>query len=130
MIYDSCTDDFRSIVDQSVQLFQLVASRALDNTAFKFHQSHAQFTSDMGWLPPLYFTALKCRNTGIRHHAIELLRPTPSREGFWDAKVAASVAAFVIGLEQMHPALTSDLDCLDAAEMQSEFEASQMVFPP
>lgn len=130
MIYDSYTDDFESIVDQSVQLVQLVASHALDDTAFKFHQSHAQFTSDMGWLPPLYYTSLKCRNTGIRHHAIELIRSTPSREGFWDANVAASVAEFVIGLEEMHPVLTLNLDWLDAAEMQSDSEASQMVFPP
>lgn len=126
MVYDSYTDEFRSIVDQSVELIQLVASHALDDTAFKFHQSHAQFTFDMGWLPPLYYTALKCRDTSVRHHAVKMIRSTPSREAFWDANVAASVAAFVIGLEEIHHALTSNYNHADAAEMPNSIAASQI----
>lgn len=98
--YDSCSNDFKAIMHHSMQIARLVASRDFDGTAFEYREDHVHFTSDMGWLPPLYYTALKCRDREIRHHALKLLGLTPSREGLWDSSVVASVAAHVVKLEE------------------------------
>lgn len=55
---------------------------------------------DMGWIAPLYFTAVKCRVHRIRVEAIKLLRTSPHREGIWDAHIAACVAKKVVELEE------------------------------
>ena len=55
---------------------------------------------DMGWIPPLYYAAVKCRVHRIRLQAIRLLESTSHREGIWDAKTAACVARKVMEMEE------------------------------
>ena len=55
---------------------------------------------DMGWIPPLYYVAVKCRVHRIRLHAIKFLESTFHREGIWDARIAACVARKVMVLEE------------------------------
>ncbi|PNH37857.1 hypothetical protein VD0004_g8942 [Verticillium dahliae] len=55
---------------------------------------------DMGWIPPLYFTAIKCRVRRVRVQAIRLLESTAHREGLWDSQVAACIARKVMELEE------------------------------
>ena len=55
---------------------------------------------DIGWIPPLYYTAINCRNPVIRLHAIRLLESTSHREGFWDVRIATAVARMVMQIEQ------------------------------
>jgi hypothetical protein len=55
---------------------------------------------DMGWIPPLYYTVLKCRIHRVRLHAVRLLEASSHREGISDAKVAACVARKVMELEE------------------------------
>jgi hypothetical protein len=55
---------------------------------------------DIGWIPALYYTAIKCRISRIRLHAIRLLESTVHTEGFWNASVAAEVAREVIRIEE------------------------------
>lgn len=57
------------------------------------------FTFEMGLIPPLYWTALKCRDAGIRSRAFNLLRRAPAREGLWNREEALRVVARVIALE-------------------------------
>lgn len=54
---------------------------------------------DIGWIPALYYTAIKCRIGRIRLHAIRLLESTTHREGFWDAGLVAEVAREVMRIE-------------------------------
>ena len=56
--------------------------------------------SDMGWIAPLYFTAIKCRNHRIRHQAVELLQLTPHKEGIFSANLAITVARKVTEIEE------------------------------
>ncbi|KAF2024770.1 hypothetical protein EK21DRAFT_93826 [Setomelanomma holmii] len=56
---------------------------------------------DMGWLPPLYYTALKCRVRPIRWHAVRLLHCTFHKEGIWDSRICASVARAMVRLEEI-----------------------------
>jgi hypothetical protein len=55
---------------------------------------------DLGWIPPLHYTALKCRIHPARVHAVTLLSALPHRDGVWDSVLAARVATKVIELEE------------------------------
>lgn len=58
------------------------------------------FTTDMGFVPPLYFTALKCREPNLRRIAIDLLGNTPHIEGAWDGRTAAAIVRRIMELEE------------------------------
>jgi hypothetical protein len=60
----------------------------------------------MGWIPPLYYTALKFRVHRIRLHAVRLLESATRREGVWDSTLTAKIAAKVVQLEER--AMSSD----------------------
>ena len=55
---------------------------------------------DMGWIPVIYYTAVKCRVHRIRLQAIRMLESTSHREGIWDVKTAACVARKVMQIEE------------------------------
>jgi hypothetical protein len=57
------------------------------------------FHFEMGILPPLYFTAIKCRAQRLRMRAFDLLRRAPRREGLWDREELVAVAGRVIEIE-------------------------------
>ena len=57
------------------------------------------FDLEMSVIQPLYFTALKCRNSDTRYRAIHLLRQT-GKEGVWDGSVMAGIAEHVVMLEE------------------------------
>jgi hypothetical protein len=58
------------------------------------------FTIDTGFFPPLYFTALKCRNHIVRRKALSLLQQYPTMEGPWTGPMVARVAGYVADLEE------------------------------
>lgn len=58
------------------------------------------FTVEMGYIPPAYYTALKCRVPRIRRQAIRALRAAPHREGVWNGPLLADVLEEVIGIEE------------------------------
>jgi hypothetical protein len=59
-------------------------------------------TMDMGWIPALYFVAIKCRIHRVRLQAIKLLESTRPlhKEGIWDADIATCVARKVMEIEE------------------------------
>jgi hypothetical protein len=78
---------------------------------------------DIGWIPALYYTAIKCRIRRIRLHAIRFLASTTHREGFWDAKVAAQVAGEVMRMEEEEQETCIDDDfSLDSIPTQEELQ--------
>ncbi|KAI6781609.1 uncharacterized protein J7T54_005320 [Emericellopsis cladophorae] len=99
-VFDQHTNDFLEIVDQAIALHQCIASDCLGDSPFAHRPDVAPFTSDKGWIPPLYFTAIKCRAHRIRLHAVRLLSTIPSKEGIWDAQLAATIGAEVMRLEE------------------------------
>lgn len=60
------------------------------------------FSLDMGLVPTLFYTAIKCRHPKVRRRAIALLRLAPRREGLWDAIEAAKVAELVVKFEETY----------------------------
>jgi hypothetical protein len=94
MVFDQHQASFAELLHQISQLWQRVSA------AFVERRSKYSFTLDIGYIPPLYFTALKCRDPGLRRTAVDLLRRVPHIEGAWDGTMAATVAEHVITLEE------------------------------
>lgn len=58
------------------------------------------FTVEAGYIPPFYYTALKCRVPRVRRQAVRALRAAPHREGVWDGPLLAAVLEAVIDIEE------------------------------
>jgi len=92
MVYEDYSEHFIAIIEHAIELWRHYTLKSASKTA--------SIAIDVGWIPPLYYTAVKCRNSRIRTHAIRLLRSMPHREGAWDSKIAATVADKVRRLEE------------------------------
>jgi hypothetical protein len=99
MAYDLHTQDFASIISQAVGLWKLVLPWHHDE-APSTYLPPPSFTVDMGFIPPLYYTALKCRVPSIRREAIGLLLFAPHRGGIWDGIMGACIVRRIIEMEE------------------------------
>ncbi|KAK8052427.1 hypothetical protein PG993_003812 [Apiospora rasikravindrae] len=99
-IYDAHAASFLAIVRHSSELRHLVRYEAHYNPLVNYTSKISQSTADMGWIPPLYYTALKCRVRRVRLHALRFLGFKPHKEGIWDNELTAVVAREVIRLEE------------------------------
>lgn len=98
-IFDSYTENFRFLVNQSRVNWESRASGP-GYLAPGQHMDMSRSVIDIGWIPPLYFTALKCRVRQVRLQAVSLIEYSAHREGIWDSKIAACVARKVIEIEE------------------------------
>jgi hypothetical protein len=103
MAYDYHTQDFRAIMLNSWQLGEIVFNDA-PGTRFAHDPSIPPIVADMGWITPLYFTAIKCRVKEVRLEAIRFLSHGDCKEGIWDAALAAQVGTQVMAIEEEGPA--------------------------
>ncbi|KAJ5747993.1 uncharacterized protein N7511_009689 [Penicillium nucicola] len=60
----------------------------------------SSFTVETGYIPPVYYTALKCRVPRIRRQAVRTLRAAPHREGVWNGLLLADVLEEIIAVEE------------------------------
>jgi hypothetical protein len=115
IIYNEYTNHFVSIIKCSITLWTYYMSMQ--------HTEMTGPTIDMGWIPPLYFTALKYRIPQLRSHAIKLLRCVLHKEGVWDSAVVAHIAEKVQKLEEWsirdHLAYEVDLTTDQCPNLQS-----------
>jgi hypothetical protein len=83
---------FLSIIEQGNILRDLGLPSApyLPRYVAGFNMSHSLV--DVGWIPPLYFTAIHCHVEQVRMQAIELIESAAHREGVWDSKATAALA--------------------------------------
>jgi hypothetical protein len=104
MIFDSFTKNFLGILTGFVDLWNYWASQDPDveemNDLFVYKIENHGFTVESGFIPPVYYTALKCRIPGIRRQAIRFLRSAPHREGVWNGKLLAEVLEEVVRIEE------------------------------
>jgi hypothetical protein len=99
MAYDYHTQDFRAILLNSWQLGEIVFNDA-PGTKFAHDPSIPPIVADMGWITPLYFTAIKCRVREVRSEAIRFLSHGDCKEGIWDAALASQVGSQVMKIEE------------------------------
>jgi len=90
MAYDDYIPEFQDIVRCIGTLVEYSAPTNL----------RSRWSSEMGLMPPLYFTATSCRDPVIRRRAIALLEASPGREGLWDGVGAARVAERIMCIEE------------------------------
>lgn len=95
--FDTLLPVWRTIVSQSSKLLAIQDGYA--GTNGRGTTRGLGFAFDLGVIPCLYFTAIKCRDGPTRREALRLLRVYPRREGVWDSIVSAAVSAWVVGLE-------------------------------
>ncbi|KAK5654481.1 hypothetical protein OQA88_7109 [Cercophora sp. LCS_1] len=101
MAYDQHHESFVSILSQATDFLQSVHKiHSSTDPVFGNGADKSSFAADVGWIAPLYFTALHCRYHDIRSRAIAFLRVVPSREGAWDSMFAAAVAEEVLRIEE------------------------------
>ena len=94
--FDAHRHDFESIVQHAESLLAM----CMVPWKTKYTGLSPVFTFEMGVIPPLYFTASKCRDPILRRTAVSLLQRSPSRESLWDAAEMAAVASRIITLEE------------------------------
>lgn len=96
MLYDGYLSVFQSIITYATE-----AQQSLHITIPDMYPDPEcqECVIDAGWLPPLYYTALKCRHYETRQQALALIVSTTHREGFWDPRIAEVVAKEVIRIE-------------------------------
>ncbi|KAF2870156.1 hypothetical protein BDV95DRAFT_595706 [Massariosphaeria phaeospora] len=95
--FDTHTLLFLSIITNSIALFQ--ASRDPELTPAS-EKDMSKSVLDLGFIPPLYYTATKCRVHRIRLQAIRLLEAVRHKEGIWDSTLAADAAREVMKIEE------------------------------
>ncbi|KAG4439618.1 hypothetical protein IFR05_004913 [Cadophora sp. M221] len=104
MLFDGYTSHFTSILTQTLFVLNFKGHKMSEAVASGRKMSSddlaGDFIADVGILPFMYYTALKCRVPWLRRQAIALLLATPIREGMWDNFIMANVARRVITLEE------------------------------
>jgi hypothetical protein len=100
--FDGHISDFAGIISQCIEIYDLTSTNSQSDT-----ESHRDpeagspnSVSDMGWIAPLYMTAIKCRNRRIRHQAVKLLQSSRHKEGIWNSTLCALVARQIIEIEE------------------------------
>jgi hypothetical protein len=58
------------------------------------------FSMSLGIVTPLYLCATRCRDSYIRHRAIDILLTCQRREGLWDSELAGRITRRIVGLEE------------------------------
>jgi hypothetical protein len=90
MVYDAFLSEFRYIVDTCARLISYS----------NITTGVPRFTFDVGIVPPLHLTAIKCRDPVVRQEAIDLLFASPRQEGMWDSVLSARIAKWVARCEE------------------------------
>jgi len=105
ILLDTCFSTMETAYDPHLPKFKWIIERYRE-----FHKSletqncngQPYFTIDPSFFPPLYFTALKCRDWTTRHQALSFLREYHHMEGPWTGAMLAIVAGHVISQEEKH----------------------------
>lgn len=107
MIFDRFTDRFLRILTAFVDMWNFFATldiRIRDLRKVMDDPSGVctgnGFTVESGFIPPIYYTTLKCRDPRIRRQSIVVLRSVPHREGVWNGPLLADVAEQLMQLEE------------------------------
>ncbi|KAI1284001.1 hypothetical protein F5Y07DRAFT_348418 [Xylaria sp. FL0933] len=87
--YDNYFHEFSKLVSMSQRILRSTTGSA----------PFILMTLDVGVIPLLFFTCLKCRHTSIRSQALSLLRLCPEREGMWHRDSILAASTLKIALE-------------------------------
>ncbi|KAF7587070.1 hypothetical protein BBP40_007807 [Aspergillus hancockii] len=95
IVYDRHMDQFRLIVEHAASAIRVSAAQ---------HHTQPQFTFEPDIGPPLFFTAVRCRDTVLRWKALTLLRQAPKVQSLFKCMSWVTLAETIIRLEENHSA--------------------------
>lgn len=106
----TCLDRYEALCDNYNDNFETIIRNAKQVVAFNntFPHGSLPFTFEMGIIPPVYLTVLKCREPSLRHEALSLLSRAPEREGLWRREETLRVARRVFDLESKEFEILAD----------------------
>ncbi|CAG7990299.1 unnamed protein product [Penicillium salamii] len=58
------------------------------------------FSMSLGIVTPLYLCATRCRDSTIRHRAIDLVSTCNRREGLWDSELVGRITRRIVSIEE------------------------------
>ncbi|KAF4872331.1 Aspercryptin biosynthesis cluster-specific transcription regulator atnN [Colletotrichum siamense] len=99
-IFDRYTNNFVFIVSTIKGILEAMLPVPLTHVASRHCIQRFSYSAQMGLIPPLYYTAMKCRVPLIRRQAVELVTTGLHEEGIWDTSLSAQMAREVISLEE------------------------------
>ncbi|KAF5575512.1 C6 zinc finger domain-containing protein [Fusarium pseudocircinatum] len=103
-VFDHHIPQFASIIATAEELLETYRPPTSRHVTPHCHCSqYFTFTSDLGLIPVLYYTAIKCRDLQLRQNALSLLATKTHQEGIWEGSTAALIAAEVVRLETPCP---------------------------
>ncbi|KAM0425873.1 hypothetical protein ACHAPT_008811 [Fusarium lateritium] len=120
-IFDYFEKSFASVVSTCEDILKEVFEIIEAETAAGYCSAGFSFTADIGLIPPLYYTALKCRIPSLRRRAIKLLETATHKESIWNGAVAAQVAREVVKIEEECP----DID-LNSLSLDVQMDGSRI----
>jgi hypothetical protein len=101
MRFDSHEGTFLSILLQTMDLQKMAYALAhLVTPPSGYCRVMSTSIADIGGIPPLYYTVIKCRNHRIRLQAAKILDRFAHKETIWDSAVALCVATEVMRTEE------------------------------
>lgn len=92
MIFDSYLPEFQYVVRTCAHLVESQDGKTLPKVP--------RFSFEVGVVPPLHFTVMKCRDPIIRREAINILFSSKRQEGMWDGVLCARIGAWLISCEE------------------------------
>lgn len=128
LCFDRYESTFLEIVSHCIWTYNLVFPNGRRNpqTPHDPEPTSPNSVSGIGWIGPLYLTAIKCRNPRIRRQAIRLLQSSVHKEGIWNAALVIPIAQKVVEIEE--GGLYDDL-LNDAFETHKIPTAEDLEFP-
>lgn len=106
MEYDDYTHLFENIIDNASYLLTTSTNTTTTSPPRKNSSRNSSSSPhhypkfDIGLIPPMFLTALRCRDPVIRRKAIALLGQGPRQEGVWNSAMVASIARRVLAIEE------------------------------
>ena len=93
MIYDSYLPEFQYVTSICTRLI-----RSQSGTQTGTH--NIRFSFEVGFIPPLHFVVMKCRDPIIRREGINLLLSCQRQEGMWDSILCGRIGAWLVACEE------------------------------
>ncbi|KAH7149006.1 hypothetical protein B0J13DRAFT_550462 [Dactylonectria estremocensis] len=95
-----CVTHFASILSATTTFVASVSPLLAKGRSSGHCPGRFNFIADLGIIPPLFYTALKCPAPEMRHQATELLAKIIHREGIWDGPLASCIVTDLMRLEE------------------------------
>jgi hypothetical protein len=93
MIYDSYLPEFQYVTSTCARLIG-------SQSGTEMGPHNIRFSFEVGFIPPLHFAVMKCRDPIIRREGINLLLSSRRQEGMWDSILCGRIGAFLVACEE------------------------------